>query len=143
MREIKFRAWDKSNKKMFYGCTGFEFEGDGCVYLNVIQADFGASHEPIIEQYTGLKDRNGKDIYEGDVIQTYFSFSPGDAGYGVSQSPFVVKWDHKRVAYRAKKPKTKGLHLLDVVDFFQAQSNLYEAIGNIHESPELLEATTP
>lgn len=80
-------------------------------------------------QYVGLTDKNGVKIFEGDCIQTYFSFSPCDAGYGVSQKPFYVKWEQGRTAFHAKKPNVNGMHLLDTIDFLTIQSQLYEVIG--------------
>ena len=77
------------------------------------------------------------EIYEGDIIQTYFSFPPGGAGYGISQKPFVVGWEQGRTAFRARKPDSVDYHLLDVVDFFEMQSELYEVIGNIWECGDL------
>jgi uncharacterized phage protein (TIGR01671 family) len=94
-----------------------------------------------VGQYIGVKDKRGKKVYEGDVIQTYFCFAPGDSGHGVSQRPFVVKWEQGRTAFRAFKPDTKGrhvFHILDTIDFFEMQSEVYEVIGNIHDNPELL-----
>jgi len=93
----------------------------------------------VLMQYIGVKDKYGREICEGDIIQTYFSFAPGDAGYGVSQKPFVVKWEQGRSGFRAYKPNTKDWHLLDTVDFFEMQTELYEVIGNIFENPELIE----
>lgn len=62
MREIKFRAWDKETKKM--SCCNIEHFDD--------MLDFRFEHfetdEPIFMQYTGLKDKNGREIYEGGVI---------------------------------------------------------------------------
>ena len=62
MREIKFRAWDKKLSKMFKleNCINFEISD---LY------DPRPQHEDlIVMQYTGLKDKNGKEIYEGDIL---------------------------------------------------------------------------
>ena len=57
MREIKFRAWDKVSKKMLK-CTGI-------VYPEDIERQ-----NLVLMQYTGLSDKNGKEIYEGDIVKT-------------------------------------------------------------------------
>ena len=148
MREMLFRGKRKDNGEWVYGslivlpdktmiaaCSGNENT------LGVFTYKTNLVDPATVGQYTGLKDKNGKEIYEGDVMQTYFSFAPGDAGYGVSQRPFVVKWEQGRTAFRAFKPKTNSRHILDTVDFFEMQSKIYEVIGNIHDNPELLEVS--
>lgn len=80
----------------------------------------------------------GASIYEGDIIQTYFIFSPGDAGYGISQKPFIVEWQKDTASFRGKKPNPDGKHLLDWIDFSSMQSISYEVIGNFYENPELI-----
>ena len=67
MREIKFRAWDKKNKRMsepFYLLDVPFWTND---VLEIKRGVVKARAE--ILQFTGLKDKNGKDIYEGDIIQ--------------------------------------------------------------------------
>jgi len=91
----------------------------------------------IAEQSTGLSDKNGKEIYEGDIVVFYF-----DADIGILED-----WDEDKSEY------TK---MVDVVDFVKGcfvftsdidlctyahrYNNVCEAVGNIHENPELLNA---
>ena len=64
MREIKFRAW--WNKKMHYDISLF---GDCCLRDKWML--FDEKEKPIYMQYTGLKDKNGKEIYEGDILRAH------------------------------------------------------------------------
>ena len=125
MREIKFRIWSKKHKKYFYNedeIRKFYQEEDihdkdlECeeFYQPLISYSLEINNHSntdyILEQFTGLKDKNGKEIFEGDIIQ-HFAFDKGNT--------FVVEWD-----------KHEGYQGYGVL----SEWNRCEIIGNIHEN---------
>lgn len=123
-REIKFRAWDKINKKIII-IQRISFE-----YNYITSYNFNISLKDIIlMQYTGLKDKNGKEIYEGDIISTKPLFN-GDRPY------FTVEWgknEHNKMTGWMQRNNITGVGVLD--DSLIEQG---EVIGNIYENPNLL-----
>ena len=102
MRELKFRVWD--GEKMIYQENGvmffFPYKGAGEVM-----------------QYTGLKDKNVKEIYEGDVVIN-------GSGH-ISEEPFVVEWEYCH---------DDGAGYLNLM----YAPECVEVIGNIYENPDLI-----
>jgi uncharacterized phage protein (TIGR01671 family) len=130
MKEIKFRAWDKMNKKIFY------LEHKEIFYdlndRNNLNLVFYKTNDKIIDegigdfelmQYTGLKDKNGKEIYEGDIVEIE---ETGET--------YIVEFDIKKAKYIFRDNCGTG-HNFD----FNYYGNTFEVIGNIYENPELLE----
>lgn len=125
MREIKFRAWDKENKKMMK-VSSISLENK-----EIAVKDFGTYHffrikDIELMQYIGLKDKNNKEIYEGDIVLV----KPG----GTSTYKTVVKF--KEGAFIAS--------LIDGEDYIYIfnrgfDSNDFEIIGNIYKNKKLLE----
>jgi uncharacterized phage protein (TIGR01671 family) len=152
MREIKFRAWFA--KKMWYSITQIVFNKLGIctAYLNNDDDDFNipadtwtGKDDYQIMQYTGLKDKNGKEVYEGDIVA--LEIVNEDSCMGATfEETYTVEWDERRKLTQLNDGKHyvlgeyTGTHrpmLTYITD--SSQQMEVEVIGNIYENPELLE----
>lgn len=120
-REIKFRAWDAERKEMFYpsNLTTEIYKRNQSV--NLVCRRFTGDSNSILMQYTGITDRKGKEIYEGDIIN--------DSG-----KECVVKFNDGNTLAFWLDSISEGLGYL----MCSTESEWYEVIGNIYENPELL-----
>ena len=119
MREIKFRAWHKRIKKMMYGVEHW-----GEYNIGRIQSD-GSNSEYILMESIGLKDKNGKEIYEGDVWLHTDGLGKKTVEIVKYQS-FGFEHNDEGIGYGIQhEPKTKTTSIT--------------VVGNIYENPELLD----
>jgi uncharacterized phage protein (TIGR01671 family) len=139
MREIKFRAWDKVNKKMIYSEADISYiDGDGIegtaaktVFIdiwgnvNIYHHSTGGTEEiemlsegSVGMEYLGLEDKNKKEIYEGDIVY---------AQHGES--------------YMGAREYVKFIYVKDFIEDVYGLSQYEDLLllGNIYENPELLE----
>ncbi len=115
-RIIKFRFWD--GKKMYDWSWAKEYQIE-----HVFTPDMEVWG---VLQFTGLLDKNGKEIYEGDIIRT------GKSGY-----LRVVEWNTDRFNARWIIETQEAIHKENGLGM-PLNIELYEVIGNIYENPELL-----
>lgn len=140
MREIKFRVW-KDGKIYVYepwmSINKVHISLDGVVwFLKQPGKANGENHDAILMQYTGLKDKNGKEIYEGDVISLGIITGSGQFPYDgeTKERRVVVTWSEFRATWTAKFSESANNDLYRYINY----GNTAEVIGNIYENPEFL-----
>ncbi len=132
MREIKFRAWNKELRRM----------------VNKLNLNFEKDDNHVLMQYTGLKDKNGKEIYEGDLVKLMEWKSNPDI-YKVHPITYKIDWDECGARFHmyspdelwGKLPNGKERETDEGIEIFRdfsSEEQIIEIIGNIYENPELL-----
>ena len=151
MREIKFRAWDKENKKMIYPVYGVD-EGvldepyltlGGQVSHHDLSADEDVSDIYELMQFTGLKDKNRKEIWEGDIVGKFEDKDNLDYDDNPSKWIQVIEWNDEKAGWDILD--TEVITVIEKIYSDQWDGNCgldnpeeLEVIGNIYENPELL-----
>jgi uncharacterized phage protein (TIGR01671 family) len=135
-RQIKFRAWDKQEQvlcpvkviNLEKGCfllgnspTPEQFIDDRSYVDEIPEGHFVAFEHLELMQFTGLQDKAGRDIYEGDII-----------AYDMESTRWLIEW--REAGFYAIRPDTKEIHVFSEGWFAGAAI----VIGNIYESPHLL-----
>ena len=135
MREIKFRAWDKRRKKWLEPHY-VDISCAGVISKVTVHRGYEIASDRNLDfielmQYTGLKDKNGKEIYEGDIIEI--------RGQNYKYIAEII-WDDEKAGYDLKEINTSiPDYLLNMPELFVDRISQIKVIGNIYENPELLE----
>lgn len=133
MREFKIRVWDVKDNDWYYTVPGRPEDHnvlDTWYFENLYQDE----NTYIWEQYTGLKDKNGREIYEGDIVEQFVCGVKKFKGKEVGRKTvWQVRWNEEECCFE--------LHYLSgslFGDSLMVKGEEYEVVGNIHENPELL-----
>lgn len=118
-REIKFRAWDTKYNR--FHATGFGVFG-GCQW-GACKSD--TLNEMVLEQFTGLKDKNGIEIYEGDIVKAD-NHNPQFYMIEFIEGGFCATW------------KNGDGYTIDINHFYSSVGCEISIIGNIHENQALI-----
>ena len=134
-REIKFRAKRKYIGKWVCGNLLLWSDSSASIIMETAEGHKEYDVDPdTVGQYTGLKDRNGKEIYEGDILllsdkNTYQELVV------VEQGPYGWVFYNPKTVLRFKD----GSYTYRAVENYRRLFGIGEVIGNIHDNPELLE----
>lgn len=137
-REIKFREWDSVREEFMPGhglsySKRAEYDNEvGFRFEHMESDEDWADGHRVLEQFTGLKDKNGKDIYEGDILAWHSNIYRKHDWVG------LVLYRGAGFAVQESDKSYSSPEWLDCA--CRKDANIIEVIGNIHENPELLEA---
>ena len=146
MRENKFRGWNKKEKFMsevfVFGYEGYTIDDDGVHYINekrnTVITSFSLKGDYILMQYTGLKDKNGEEIYEGDIVKSVSELVKmmSDEKTGKYRTEiYSIIYVENEARFATKDPKRDKYEPFALSQ--DRMTEYYEVIGNIYENPEL------
>lgn len=129
----KYRLWNKITSRL-HGVDGLYFDSEEVQYKDEVGVlRFIKSENTILMQSTGLKDKNGKEIFEGDIVTDGDVTS--DIKYHQTLGFYMIG------KYGFSVPFGQGVDVEYFEEFADHVSKTFEVVGNVYENPELLEVT--
>lgn len=140
MRKIKFRAWDKASEELVEIKTlNFEYQKGAVCAVDYSDINGDLEDEWKLEQYTGLKDKNGTEIFEGDIIKipTHYIIYGTDID-SWEDDYALVEWSEEYGGFFIYGETSLWEVLFEGCPKNGFHHEFPEVVGNIHENPELL-----
>ena len=138
MREIRFRGKRVDNGEWVFGWVSFQhnrafIHSDDMPYDNAVEVD-----PATVGQFTGLKDKSGREIYEGDIVEVNYTVKYIDPDKQDEEHTAITRvyWNDFRASFALE------FHKFANDDLYRFVRDKYaEVVGNIHDNPELLEGS--
>lgn len=138
MRDIKFRAWVYEETKQRKDMPKATY--DTFTISELMSGRYSFQEYDKWEQFTGLKDKNGKEIYEGDILKDIYTYSP-EMSFNMYDKERII--EVKLPDFYMNWPEYLIGTFEGLQEYFNESEGKYgiEVIGNIYENPELLEVS--
>jgi len=139
----KFRIWDNKENKWLFGYEyknlgGFSLLGETVLFGEIgSEIDIKRLNDYIIEQFTGLKDKNGAEIYEGDIIEFYLHCNPVGSSYDKHIGVIVYEYGCFYIEYNSFWVNDNPCKRLLEEFYYSEESRYVPNVGDVYDRSEI------